>query len=145
MAVSASLRAIDRLKAKTRAIHAACRELGLDEATRRDLVERFAGPGKRSTLDLTEEAANKLIDHLRDAGASVRGKKDGPIRVGREKAGLLSKVGALLADQGKPWEYAHAIARNNFKAERVEWLSLAHLRGMIAQLEKAGKKAESTE
>ena len=51
MTVSAALRSIDRLKAKCTAIHAACgpRDLNLDEATRRDIIERYAGHGKRST------------------------------------------------------------------------------------------------
>lgn len=136
MSAGATLRGMDRLKAKNRAIRGACKELGLDDATRRDLIERFAGAGKRSSLDLDEASANRLLDYLKDQGASLGGHAREPIRVSPEKAGLLSKIGALLADQKKPWAYAHAIAKNNFRTERVEWLSLTHLRGLIAQLSK---------
>ena len=138
MTASATLRAIDRLKKKCAAIHAACgpKDLNLPEDTRRDIIERYAGPGKRSTKNLNEEQANQVIDHLRGMGAKVAGGNGGFIRVSPQKAGLLSKIKALLADQGKPWEYAHQIARNNFKPDRVEWLSLEHMRGLIAQLSK---------
>ena len=138
MALSSALRQIDRLKKKCAAIHAACgpRDLDLDEGTRRDIIERFAGAGKRSTKDLDNRSADLVIDHLKKMGAKIGGSKNGPIRVSPEKAGLLSKINALLADQGKDWNYAHAIAKNNFKTERVEWLTLPHLRGLIAQLDK---------
>lgn len=125
-----------RLAKKCRAIHAACRELGMDEATRRDLIEGIAGPGKRSTKDLQLNSADKVLDRLQELGASLGGHKDGPIRVSPEKAGLLSKIGALLAEQKKPWAYAHAIAKNNFKKDRVEWLPVVQMRGLIAQLVK---------
>jgi phage gp16-like protein len=127
------------LAAKCRAIHAACREMGMDEATRRDLIEAQAGPGKRSTKDLEVGTANKVLDRLLALGASLGGHKDSPIRVAPEKVGLLSKIGALLADQKKPWSYAHAIARNNFKKDRVEWLPVEQMRGLIAQLSKQAK------
>lgn len=130
---------LTRLAKKCRAIHAACRELGMDEATRRDLIEGIAGTGKRSTKDLELGTADKVLDRLQALGARLGGQKDGPIRVSPDKAGLLGKIGALLADQKKPWAYAHAIAKNNFKKERVEWLPVAQMRGMIAQLTKQGQ------
>lgn len=67
-APSATLRRIDRQKARLesflRAIRGECSKQGLDDATRRDLIERFAGPGKRSQKDLDVTTAEQLLDHL---------------------------------------------------------------------------------
>jgi phage gp16-like protein len=138
--VCATLRRYDALKKKCIAVHAACgpKDLNLPEDTRRDLIERFAGPGKRSTKDLDTQSADALLNHLRQLGAKCRSHADGPIRVSPEKAGLLAKIGALLAEQKKPWQYAHAVAQNNFGKDRVEWLPVVQLRGLIAQLAKTG-------
>lgn len=141
MALSPTLRNFSRLDKKCQAIHAACgrKDLNLDDDTRRDIIERFAGSGKRSTKDLTMASADQVLDHLHKMGAKVGGRADGPIRVSPEKAGLLSKIGALLADQKKPWQYAHAIAKHNFGKDRVEWLPVVQMRGLIAQLVKTGE------
>lgn len=138
---SSSARTPNLLKKKRDAIHAACgkKDLNLDEATRRDIIERFAGAGKRSTLDLDMKSANLVLDYLKSQGAKVGGRADGPIRVSPEKAGYLAKIGALLADQKKPWKYAHEMAKNNFKKDRVEWLTAHELRGMIGTLVRVGK------
>jgi len=138
--VCATLRRYDALKKKCATIHAACgpKDLNLPEDTRRDLIERFAGAGKRSTKDLDTKSADLVLDHLKKLGAKCSGRVDGPIRVSPEKAGLLSKIGALLAEQKKPWPYAHAVAKNNFGKDRVEWLPVEQLRGLIAQLVKTG-------
>ncbi len=136
----AAVRPLSRLQQKCQAIHAACgkKDLNFDDATRRDIIERFAGAGKRSTLDLDMNTADQVLDYLKAQGAKVNGKVGGPIRVSPEKAGYLSKIGALLADQKKPWSYAHTIAKHNFGKDRVEWLPASQMRGLIAQLVKAG-------
>lgn len=145
MATTSNPTSSNLLQKKRAAIHAACgaKDLNLDEETRRDIIERFAGAGKRSTLDLDSRTADKVLDYLKQRGAKVGGKAQGPIRVSPEKAGYLRKIGALLADQEKPWAYAHEIARNNYKKDRVEWLPPEQLRGLIAQLVKRGKAMQA--
>lgn len=140
MATTSNPTSSNLLQKKRAAIHAACgaKDLNLDEETRRDIIERFAGAGKRSTLDLDSRTADKVLDYLKQRGAKVGGKNEGPIRVSPEKAGYLRKIGALLADQEKPWAYAHAVAKNNFGKDRVEWLLAEQMRGLIAQLVKTG-------
>lgn len=63
--VCATLRRFDRLDATLRAIRAEVKKHGIDDDTRRDLIERFAGAGKRSSKDLTAATAGELLDHLK--------------------------------------------------------------------------------
>ena len=63
--VCATLRRFDRLDATLRAIRAEVKKHGLDDDTRRALIERFAGVGQRSSKDLTEDTAGRLLDHLK--------------------------------------------------------------------------------
>lgn len=57
---------------KRRTIFAGCRELGLDQDTRRDL--QLAATGKASMSDMTDADADKLIKALRDRGFKTASK-----------------------------------------------------------------------
>ncbi|HJW23786.1 MAG TPA: regulatory protein GemA [Rhodocyclaceae bacterium] len=124
-----------RLALKRRAVHAACRELGMDDDTRRDMMQRVAGV--RSTTDLDLRKADLVLDHLNKSGAKL-GKKD----VGRRKdkpkdaaiTDQVAKIEAQLADMKLPWQYAHSMARHMFKVERLEWCNGAQLGKIIAAL-----------
>ena len=63
-AVCATLRRFNALDKTLVAIRCECKAQGLDDDTRRDLIEHFAGPGKRSGRDMMPEQANAL-NHLR--------------------------------------------------------------------------------
>ena len=42
---------------------------------------------------------------------------------------------SMLADAGRPWAYAHGMARHMFKVTRVEWCNADQLGCLIAALE----------
>lgn len=63
-AVCATLRQADMLASNLRAIRGECKKQGLDDDTRRALIERFAGTGKRSSKDLTLATSGQVLDHL---------------------------------------------------------------------------------
>lgn len=134
-----------RLAARRRAVHAAARQLGMDDSTRRDMLAGVAGV--RSTTELTLAACDKVLDHLSRLGAG----KPGRAKLGRQpgqphnldRVELLTKVEALLADMQLPWSYADAIARQQTRRkggiERLAWVPDRDLVGVIAALDRKKK------
>lgn len=57
------------------------------------------------------------------------------------KQALLGKIDAYLAEAGKSTNYAVGIARRMYKIEKLEWLSIDQLKGVVTALEKAAQKA----
>lgn len=139
----------DRLKAMRRAVHASCRQLDMDEETRRSML--FNVTGKRSTTELTLADCDKVLDHLREKGAPRPVKKKtvgaypgAPANLGREP--MLQKIEAQLADMKLPWSYAVAIAKRQTPVtvgvciERLEWVPEKGLAAVIAALDVEQKK-----
>jgi len=111
-------------------VHILKKQIGMDEETYRDALESLFGV--RSARDLSDEQLVRLIGRL-DPGRPYPGRPknmDHP-----ERGAMLRKVEALLADAGRPWAYAHAIARRMWGVQRVEWLSGRKLQAVIAALE----------
>jgi len=136
------------LAARRRAVHAACRQLDMDETTRRAMIEKIAGPGIRSTLQLNLQACGKVLDHLNASGAALKkrnvGKHQGtPNTLDRKP--MLQKIEAMLADMELSWKYAESIAERQTKRQgggiqRLEWVPDASLRGVVAALHKEKDK-----
>ena len=51
-----------------------------------------------------------------------------------DKGRLLKKIEALLAEAGRPWKYAHGMARRMFTIERVQWCEPFQLHKIVAAL-----------
>lgn len=122
------------------AIHACRRELHLDEETYRSLLERVTG--LRSAADLGAVARARVIDECRRLGAvAARTMRNavpshGPApNVQATNQAMIAKIGALLADSGRSWEYAHGTAARMFGRERLEWLRHDQLRKVVAALQ----------
>lgn len=138
------------LVARRRAVHAACRQLGMDESTRRAMIESTAGAGVRSTTQLDLAACEKVLERLRQLGAARPGKAKPigrhprtPNNLDREP--MLHKIEAMLADMELPWKYAESIAERQTKRvgggiQRLEWVPDADLRGVVAALHKEKEK-----
>lgn len=127
----------DRRRRDLAMIHIARKELGLDEDTYRAMLWSVARA--KSAADLDYQGRRTVLDHLRARGfkgAGGRGRHPGrPKNMGNEDTGgQLAKVEALLADSGRPWGYANAMAKRMFNVERVQWLKADQLRGLIAAL-----------
>ncbi|MDP3427013.1 MAG: DUF1018 domain-containing protein, partial [Humidesulfovibrio sp.] len=60
-------------------------------------------------------------------------------------APLLSKIGALLADSGRPWAYAAGMAQRMYQVERLEWAKPEQLRGIVAALTKDAQRRAKRE
>lgn len=136
-----------RLVARRRAVHAACRQLGMDEDTRRNMLQNVASV--RSTTKLSLEACNLVLDHLRQRGAERTpkarnvGQHPGTPETNRPGAGeLIGKIEAQLADMQLPWKYAVSILKNvsadkragKLGVEKLEWATPEQLHKVVAAL-----------
>lgn len=133
-----------QLAARRRAVHAAARQLHMQDDDRRALIAGVAG-GKTSTTELDVTECDRVLDRLRALGAA-RARPDGkPVRFlgrhpghpetcRRECEARMTKVEAFLADMKLPWSYAKSILRQQHRTERLEWATEDQLDGVIAAL-----------
>lgn len=126
-----------RRRKQLAAIHAARRDLGMNEDDYRLMLHQVTGVA--SAKDLDAAGRRKVLDHLRRVGWDKRPRKrvaqypGTPHNIDREQ--MLQKIEAQLTDMGLPWSYADAIARQQTGIERVAWLRKADdLTGVIGAL-----------
>lgn len=136
-------------------IHIAKKQLGMDDETYRELLFNIAGV--RSAADLDGRGRSAVIKHLRRCGFKSSPKRPKGyksshksanasgmhIESSPERAPLLSKIGAILADLNLSWAYADGIAKRMFGIERVRWLSPVQLRKVTAALVYRQKKSKT--
>lgn len=132
------------------AIHVlASKRLRLDRDTYVALLQRVGGV--RSAADLDQRGRATVLDELRrltgEGQQQMRNAlnlPDAPQSVREEIASMVVKVGAILAETGKPWAYAHGTAKRMFKTARVEWLRADQLHKLVAALSYAQKRQRKT-
>ena len=120
------------------AIHAARRDLGLDEDGYRLMLRQVAGVDSAKDLDASGRRA--VLDHLRRVGWSQRPRRRVAQHPGTphnlDNKPMLQKIEALLAELKAPWSYADAIARRQYRIERCAWLkTVEQYTGVIAALD----------
>jgi len=117
-------------------IHIAKKELGLDDSTYREMLRSVAGVD--SAADLDSQGRQKVISHLKPHGyRSVHksARKSGMHRpVPNDRAPLLSKIGALLADLKLPWSYSDSMAYRMHGIHLVRWCDPHQLLKIVAAL-----------
>ena len=121
-------------------IHLAAKELGLDEETYRELLRNLTGKTSAGALGPGERW--KVMQEMKRMGAtsaapSYPGK---PKAVPVDGAALMSKIEAHLADTGRPWAYAHAMAWRMFKRARIQDCEPGELHKIVAALEYDAKR-----
>ncbi|WP_124339807.1 gp16 family protein [Pseudomonas chlororaphis] len=116
-------------------IHIAKKDLGLDDDTYRALLVRVAGV--RSAKDLAPKQIGQVLAEFTRLGwqpSKVKAKGRKAPAPAPDRAKLIAKVEAFLAEAQRPWEYADGMAKRMFKVERAEWLDPAQLHKMVAAL-----------
>jgi phage gp16-like protein len=93
----------------------------------------------RSAGDLDFTTRKRVLEHLRSRGFKPRaGKNADPDRPRNlqdpVRGPSLKKIGALLADAGRRWRYAHSMAKRMFHVDRCDWLDVDQLHSIIAAL-----------
>lgn len=113
-------------------IHIARKELGMDDDTYRLALSNMTG--KTSTKGMTLQELKTVVEGFRSRGFVPKkiGRRPRPPK---DRAALMDKVEALLADKGLSWNYAHSMALRMFKIKRVDWLDGDQLWRLVAALE----------
>jgi len=129
----------DKKKSELAKIHIAKKQLGLDDDTYRAMLQQVASVN--SAGELAAEQRGKVLEHLKNAG--FKGSKTHKGRPhNTDKVKQLKKIEALLADSGRPWSYAAAMAKHMYKKEALAFCDATELGGIIAALVKDAKKRE---
>jgi phage gp16-like protein len=135
-------RSTDRRRSDLAKIHIAKKQLGLDDATYRAMLQMVAGV--ESAGDLDGEGRRKVLSHLSKAGFKSRagnaasgypGRPDFEALAGTGKRAMMGKIEAYLAEAKRPWDYVHGMARRMFKVERVQWCTPGQLHRIVSALE----------
>lgn len=115
-------------------IKAAQQYLKFDDETYRSILVRMTG--KNSAKKLTLDELSQVRDYLHDQGyPRTSAKKYGRRpNVPATRESILSKIEALLADAGRPWEYAESMANHMFGREKIEWLTFDELSNLMKAL-----------
>lgn len=129
-------------------IHVAKKQLGLDDASYRDVLCAVAGVQSASELDASGRKA--VLKHFERLGfVPRRGSKPHPGQprnMSHEDRGpLLRKLEAYLAEGQKPWAYADSMARRMFGIERVAWCNSRQLMKIVQALEYHARRRAKTQ
>lgn len=123
-------------------IHIAKQQLGMLDEDYRAVLYRCARVTSAKKLD--ERGARAVLEEFRKMGW----KPKAPARAGRvpntfNKHEQMAKIEAQLSDLNAPWEYAQAIARQQFGIERIDWLRTeSQFRAVIAALHAEQEKRD---
>ncbi len=126
----------DQRKTELAMIHMGKAQLCMDEDSYRAMLWTVARV--RSAADLDWAGRQKVLDHMKAKGAIFKSRKGKPKHV--ESTSLMGKIGALLADMKLPWSYAHAIAKQMFGVQQLEWCNDKQLQDIVAALVKRQQK-----
>jgi len=125
-----------------RAMFAACRQLGMDEDARRAMMQ--AVTGKASSGQFTPLDWARVLDHLNKRTGYDNGRK--PNNPAPDKAALMGKIEAQLADMGLPWHYLTSARHGKSMCQRLagvdalEFATPAGLSKIVAALAYRQKK-----
>jgi len=126
-------------KSQISVIHVARSRCGLSEEDYRALLESV---GAKSSLDLDPDGFAAVMKHFETLGFVSNGAAR--IRAAADsRRPLLSKIGAMLTDQGLSWAYADGIAKRMFKVHRCQWCKPEQLLKIVAALAYKKRKEEA--
>lgn len=111
-------------------IHIAKKDLRLDDDTYRAMLYSVARV--HSAAELDAEGRRQVLAHMKARGFKAR--RRGRTRPAGDKAPLIRKVRALLADAGRTDGYADGMAKRMFGTQRFEWLTPPQLGKLVAAL-----------
>ncbi|MDP2834612.1 MAG: regulatory protein GemA [Pseudomonadota bacterium] len=120
-------------------IHAGARALGMDEATRRDWIEKHTG--KRSCKDCSEADLSRLGDDLRANGfqpgpATKAPGGNGPGRPTKAQWGLIAKLAKQKGMTGLDDAGLATLAKKVCKVDSLRFLDQHGARALILALER---------
>jgi len=139
----------DKRKADLAAIHASAKKMGVDDETRRAMVQRISQGRTASSGDLTFAERAALLKEIGGGKRAPKRAGRGPSAGAMDRKVMLTKVEALLADSKLPWSYAEAILRrqrgilDKAIACPIAQATDQELRGVIAALYRRAKRGQA--
>lgn len=130
-----------RKAARIKAIHAACRSAGIDDAERQRIQREVTGKASLKDMDYSE--VSRVLTHLNKAAGYHE--YDGKPK-STDTDPQLQKIEALLADQKLPWAYIHrskfgpTMCKKLTGKDRIEWADAAGKQAVITALVKRQQK-----
>ncbi len=143
-----------------RLVHVGKGKLGWDDGTYREALEVVTGKSSSKACTVTQLKA--FVRHLESKGfvatpplqpSPKRGSKKATDKnhtldkpdVANSKKPQVNKIEALLAEGGKPWAYAQALAMSMYKVEYLTWCDARQLQGIITALVKQNEREAKAE
>ncbi|BBF84529.1 phage protein [Aquitalea magnusonii] len=125
----------DRRKAMISKIHIARQQLQMADDSYRSLLARLAD-GKTSSTTLTLAQLDLVLAEFKRLGfvqkpARKHGRRPKPVD---SRETLIAKIEAQLSSAGRPWDYAHSLAKRMYRVEKLEWLNNEQLQGVMVAL-----------
>lgn len=125
-----------------KAMFAACRKLGMDDADRKAMMLAVTGKASSGAFNALDWAL--VLDHLNRLTGYDNGRK--PNKPAPDKAALMGKIEAQLADMGLPWHYLTSAKHGKSMCQRLagvdalEFATPAGLSKIVAALAYRQKK-----
>ena len=123
-------------------IHIAKKQLGLDDATYRDMLWSIGRV--RSAADLDFAGRKRVLEHLRSRGFKFttsrltphasRSEWDWVNNAAGERQPLLRKIAVMLRDSDREKQYVDAMAKRICHVERIEFCTPAQLHDIVSAL-----------
>lgn len=111
-------------------IKTAQRALGMDDAGYRAMLQRVAGV--TSCKSLTPTGVGRVLRELERLGFSAA--KPGRPNVPEARQPQIKKIGALLAEAGRGWNYVNTMSRKMAGVDKIDWCDSSQLSKIIAAL-----------
>jgi len=130
-----------RKAARIKAIHAACRAAGIDDAERQRIQREITGKASLKDMDYAE--VSRVLTHLNKA-AGYHDYEGKPKTTDGDPQ--LQKIEALLADMKLPWAYIHrskfgpTMVKKLTGKDRIEWADTVGKQAVITALVKRQQK-----
>ena len=129
----------DARRAELAKIHIAMKQLGLDRDTYEAMLWTIARV--RSAGDLNAEGRHQVLEHLKSRGFTPVKRAVKPAaklgvkpQVPADRQAQVSKIEALLADAGRPWEYVETMAKRMCRVDALRFCTAEQLGKLIAAL-----------
>jgi len=124
------------------AIHAAKRDLGMEDDAYRDMLWTVARV--RSAADLDFAGRKKVLDHLKACGWKAPNEWSFIDRAAQDRQPLLRKICAVSRSMGVGKAYAEGVAKRQHKIERrLEMMDATELWLVAAALERTRQHREN--
>ncbi|MFV5906035.1 gp16 family protein [Klebsiella oxytoca] len=106
--------------------------LAWDDETYRAVMARITG--KQSATKCSLKELGLVLDYMHEQGFPKNKKHGRRPQVPKSREHILAKIEAMLADAGRPWNYAEGMAKKMFKRDAVQFLTYDELDKLMIAL-----------